>query len=100
MHQLFLWMKRGKAFLGEYAFALSQIKMRVLSKGMVLFHLKLKVPWKYIFYSNKNTKVLQVCLNCTRTILSSSAMNATRIVAKRKLEKIYLLKVCTGDECK
>ena len=27
-----------------YAFALSRVKLRVLSKGMVTFHLKLKAP--------------------------------------------------------
>ena len=41
--------------------------MRVLSKGMVSFHLKLKAPWKYI-NTNANLKVLRVYLNCTRTI--------------------------------
>ena len=36
-----------------YTFALSQVKMQVLSKGMVSFHRKLKAPWKYI-NTNKN----------------------------------------------
>ena len=56
----------------------------MLSKGMVVFHLKLKAPWKCI-NTNKNIKVLRVYLNCTRTV--KSALNVTRTVAKRKLEK-------------
>ena len=39
-----------------YAFALPRVKMRVLSKGTVSFHLKLKAPWKYV-NTNKNVTV-------------------------------------------
>ena len=41
--------------------------MRVLSKSIVSFHLKLKASWKYI-NTNTNIKVFRVYLNCTRTI--------------------------------
>ena len=51
----------------HFSIALSLVKMRVLSKGIVSFHLKLKASWKYI-NTNKNIKVLRVYLNCTRTI--------------------------------
>ena len=69
----------------RYAFALSRVKMRVLSKGMVSFHVTLKEPWKYI-NRNKNIKVLR-CIQTALEPLPSRAMNETRTVAKKKFEK-------------
>ena len=68
----------------EYAFALPLVKMRVLSKGMVSFLLKLKALWKYI-KTKKNIKVLRVYLNCTL-----SAKNVNRTVRKTRLKKSEL----------
>ena len=42
-----------------YTFALLQVKLRVLSKGMVSFHLKLKAPLKYV-NTNENISVASV----------------------------------------
>ena len=50
-----------------YAFALLRVRLRVLSKGMVSFHLKLKALRKYL-NTNKNIKVLRVHFNCMRII--------------------------------